>query len=362
MKSDSSLLPVLNIGKLHFYQGNTDKQQTFFSPGQLLKGKIIGKENNQLILDINGKQFKTNHNASLPAGEKLNLQVIATTPQQISLRVITDSLIQNVSSSLHLLATGSGSGSALASLSSRVSKDGLSKATLQTLAFFSSLLATSAQLTVRQQTDNYGLLSASQHRFSLQGQELKQLLNRSGLNLEQFLAAGQKEYTVRNIKSALLDIIQIGHDPKTVQQAQQLLSTIDLFQLLQIRFAAESVFFQPLPLPFVKEGYLLVEPEDRKEESKADKKIKKYSLHLNLEGLGNIEIELKQQENGIHIRFFAEDQERTEFLAQNRDDLHKKLTNIQVGSVQFLTGAENPTGTLVKMLTAKSSGIINTVV
>lgn len=359
MKPASSLLPALNIGKYHPYQGNPDKEQSFFSKGQLLQGRIIGKENNQLILDINGKQFKADCKASLPTGERLNLQVTATTPE-ISLKIINDSLLKNISRSLHLLATGKSPGSALASLASQVPSEGLSKATIQALSFFSSFMTKSEQSIGQQQTGSLAQSNSSHNKPIPDGQGIKQSFNRFGLNIEQLLATGKKKDSIHIIKSALLDIIHLSNDPKSVQQAQQLLPTIELFQMLQIRFAIESVFFQPLTLPFIREGYLLIEPDEDKKTSETDEKTKKYSLHLNLEGLGNLKVELEQQENGINIRFFAEDRQRTKFLAKSKEELNDFFTTVQLGSVQFLTGTENPTRTIIKMLTDKSSGIINT--
>jgi hypothetical protein len=361
MKPVLPLLPVLNIGKLTSYQGNPDKQQTSFSPGQILQGRIIGRENNQIVININGREFKTADKTSLQTGERLYLQVTATTPQ-ISLKIINDSLLENISRSLHLLATGSSPGSLLASLASRVSTNGLSKATIQSLAFFSSFLPTSKESAnkQKQQTDSSSQISTSHHKQVPDGQQLKQLFNQFGLNLEQLFATGKKENGPHTIKSALLDIIRLNHGSKSVQQAQQLLATTELFQMLHIRFAIESIFFHPLPLPFIREGYLLAEADNKKVRPETDNEIKKYSLHLNLEGLGNLKVELTQQENGLHIRFFAEDRQRTRFLAESKIELQKKLTDIQLESVQFLTGAENPTRTLMKMLTGKSSGTIDT--
>ncbi len=358
MKLASPLLPVLHIRNFQPVQANADKQQNFFSPGQLLQGRVTGKENNQFSLDINGKQFTINGKISLPTGTKLNLQVTSITPH-ITLKVVNDSLTRNINNSLHLLTGGLGPGLTLAALASRIAKDGLSKATIQTLGFFSSLLLTAETSALNNKSNNYGALHAGQHQAFPNVQELKLLFRRSGLSLEQLLIDGKKQDATHTIKSALLDIIQSSHNQNHVQQAGQLLATIDLFQILQIRFAMDSIFFQPVILPFLCGGYLLVQPDNSKDPSE-EEKIKKYSLHLQLEGLGNLKIELEQQKNGIHIRFFTEDRQRTEFLADNRAELHEKFTDLQLASVQFLTGAENPTQTIMKMLSGTSSGIIDT--
>jgi len=194
------------------------------------------------------------------------------------------------------------------------------------------------------------------------GRQLQQFVNRLGTDLEQLLASGRQKEAVQSLKSALLEISHtfIG-DSKIQYQAEQLTSTIQLYQMLQIRLASEDLSFLPLPLPFLNQGFLLIEPDQQQGgEQQFDKEKKKYTLHLNLEGLGNLQIDLQQQTAGMRFRFFAEDATRAKFLSENRDELRQWLTATKLESVQFLTGAENPTKQLLSRITSGQTGMLNT--
>jgi len=196
------------------------------------------------------------------------------------------------------------------------------------------------------------------------GKELEQFVNRLGTNLEQLLATGRKEEATQTLKSALLEISHnFSENTKIQPQADQLTSTIQLYQMLQIRLAGEALFFLPLPLSFVNQGYLLVEPDqkqDGEQQPGTANENNKYSLHLNLEGLGNLKVELQQHAGGTRLRFFAEDGEKAKFLSENRNELQQWLTATTLESVQFLTGAEDPTKQLLARMTHGPASLLNT--
>jgi len=194
------------------------------------------------------------------------------------------------------------------------------------------------------------------------GKELQQFVNRLGTNLEQLLASGKQKEAAQTLKSALLEISHtFAGDSKIQPQAEQLTSTIQLYQMLQIRLAGEDISFLPLPLPFLNQGFLLVEPDHQQGgEQHSDKENKKYSLHLNLEGLGNLKVDLQQQAGGMRVRFFAEDATRAKFLSENREELQHWLTATTLESVQFLTGAEDPTKQLLSRMNRGQTGMLNT--
>ena len=198
---------------------------------------------------------------------------------------------------------------------------------------------------------------------NIDGPDLQQFIERLGTNLEQLLAAGKKEEAAKTLKSTLLEISHNLSENKPLQQkADQLTSTLELFQLLQIKLAGESAFVLPLPLPFLNQGFLLVEPDRHRngQERQGEPYEKKYSLHLQLEGLGNLRIELQQQKTGMRIRFFTQDTERTQFLADHRRELEQWLTAAPLESVQFLTGADEPIKELLSHMTDETTGVLDT--
>ncbi len=194
------------------------------------------------------------------------------------------------------------------------------------------------------------------------GKELAQFINRLGTNLEQLLATGKQEEAAQTLKSALLEISHnFSENTKIQPRADQLTATIQLYQMLQIRLAGEALLFLPLPLSFLNQGYLLVEPDQKQEgEKRQMTENNKYSLHLNLEGLGNLKVDLQQQAGGMRLRFYAEDNEKAKFLSENRDDLQQWLTATTLESVQFLTGAGDPTKQLLARMTSGPASLLNT--
>ncbi len=197
----------------------------------------------------------------------------------------------------------------------------------------------------------------------LQGEDLKQLTDRLGLDMERLLAEGRPDEAVQTLKNALLEISRtMAETGQAERTADRLLGTIELYQMLQVRLAAEGLFFLPLPLPFLNQGYLLVEEDAGRRQESGDEEPTTFHLHLQLQGLGNVQVDIIRQGEGVGLRFLAQDPERAGFLAEHRDELEQWLTALRLDSVSFLAGASDPAATLLrKMLPAgSSSGILDT--
>jgi hypothetical protein len=199
---------------------------------------------------------------------------------------------------------------------------------------------------------------------SPKGQELETVFNRLGMNLERLLAENKPDEAVRTLKHALLDLShQLAMTEKSPQQADQLVKTIELYQLLQIRLANESLFFLPLPFAQFQQGYLLIDnPPDQSQQTgkKQGGHAQNIAIHLQLEGLGNLAIDIHQDDEGIALKFLAEDGERAKYLAGFRDELEQWLTTGRLDSVQFLVGAKDPTTCLLEKLVHGATGMIDT--
>ncbi len=199
----------------------------------------------------------------------------------------------------------------------------------------------------------------------LTGQDIQILTERLGLNLEQLLAAGEKEQAVRTLKFALLEFSQKSPaSDKLGEQTHQATKTLELYQLLQLKLSNEGLFFIPLPFSFSEQGYLLIEKEregDReKNESNKDINTKTYHLHLKLEGLGNLQVDITQENGKVGLKFFAANAQKTKFLASFREELNQWLTAADLESVQFLTGAEEPVKKLLGTMIQGSTGMVDT--
>ncbi|WP_028585514.1 flagellar hook-length control protein FliK [Desulfogranum mediterraneum] len=198
---------------------------------------------------------------------------------------------------------------------------------------------------------------------SPQGGQLQQLLDHLGLRMEQLFAAGRGEEASHTLKFALLELSQSGKAlPPAVEQGSQLLQTLELYQMLQVRLAGESLFFLPMPLPFLQQGFLLIDeaPEHDPSGEQQERQSRNYSLHLELTGLGTLQIELHQEGERLDIRFHLEDREKMTFMGGYREELEQWLTRMELHSVQFLTGAKDPTKTLLDLLLHDTTGMVNT--
>lgn len=195
------------------------------------------------------------------------------------------------------------------------------------------------------------------------GSQLQEVLDRLGVNMERLLAEGRQEEAVRTLKFALLELgQQLPAVERGAMQADQLVSSIELFQFLQIRLASESLFFLPLPFSFLDQGYLLVDTEQGRGQYReaGEKENQRYELHLRLEGLGNLQISIQQIEGRLSVRFLAEDVERARFLADSRGELAHHLSGAELASVQFLVGAREPVTSLLEKIVGGVTGMVNT--
>ncbi len=197
-----------------------------------------------------------------------------------------------------------------------------------------------------------------------QGQDLKEYIDRIGTNLERLLAEGKTDQAAATLKSALLEIRQ-QHDGQgsVSNQAGQLHSTIEAIQLLQVRLAQDSIFLLPLPFPFLEQGFLIVDQDRANQHAEAEQQADlpaRYSLYLQLEGLGNLRIDFQQGTAGTRLYFYAEDADRARFLSQNQQELLNMLTATDPESIQFLTGAEDPVKSLLGRITDTGTTVLNT--
>jgi hypothetical protein len=197
----------------------------------------------------------------------------------------------------------------------------------------------------------------------LQGKDLKEYIDRVGTSLERLLAEGKTDQAAATLKSALLEIKERhGANEAIARQAGQLNATIEAVQLLQVRLAQDSIFLLPLPFPFLEQGFLVVDQEHPGQSNRGEKKetAARYSLYLQLEGLGNLRIDLQQGTSGTRIFFYAQDPERASFLAQNRNELIDLMTATTPESIQFLAGAEDPVKSLLARITQTGTTVLNT--
>jgi len=194
------------------------------------------------------------------------------------------------------------------------------------------------------------------------GVQLKQSLEQLGTQMERLLFQGKSQEAANTLKFALLEITSLGPGPTLQKAADDVLSTIQFSQLVQMRLGAESIFFMPLPFPFLQSGFLLIDHEHQK--STQDNQQKKrqptdLSLYLQLEGLGNLNITVHQEGNNIALTFYSQDSSRARFISQHKDELKDMLTTGTLYTAQFLVGAKEPVKILIEKMLHAPTGMVN---
>lgn len=208
--------------------------------------------------------------------------------------------------------------------------------------------------------------AAQAQPLPLDGKQLQHLVGRLGINMERLLADGNPEKAAQTLKFALLELSQQLHAGNTnAVAADQIIKTIELYQTLQIRLANESLSFVPLPFSFLNQGYLLIESDRGQRDSEeepgaAATTAQLYALHLQLEGLGNLQIDIRQHDGRVALKFLTEDTERAKFIAGSRDELDQWLTTARVESAQFLVGAKEPVKSLLAKIMSGATGMVDT--
>ncbi|MFT5726686.1 MAG: hypothetical protein ACI8PB_000808 [Desulforhopalus sp.] len=325
-------------------QGRGQQSQQGNLPfGQLIKAVVVeAKGADQFVLDIGGTRLTAQSKSPLSVGQNLQLQVVNTTPQ-IELKIVSDTLNQFIGKSLTLV----GKNIDLSSLFQNLTQ--ATPPLLQTLTPTSRSVIES--FFTLQQTDigNKG-----------GGAVIKQLLEGVGLNLEHHLARGDKNSAAATLKAALLEVAHTFKNAELIASTtNKFITTIELFQLTQLNANNETFLIFPLPLPFIEAGYLRVEKDGENGEN-SDPDDFKFSLHVTMSDLGNINIDFSKTKDDLMIRFRAESQEKMEFIQQFAGELIDAITDIPHVSISFAQDATDPITDLVKQIVPEGQSMLDT--
>ena len=231
------------------------------------------------------------------------------------------------------------------------------------LQLFSADTLQSGLLTQAQLEDSLALHSGAVGPEAKGGEQLQQLVAKLGLNLESMLAAGNKEEAVKTVKFGLMELVQnFAEQSKLVESGKQALNTVEFFQLAQLQAAQRDALILPLPLPFLQQGYLVVENyQDQSGKGGGTREMPEhFSLFLKLTPLGNLKIDFLSTGQGVYIRFHSESKEVSAFLTQFQDELNTAITGTLVHGISFTEHAEDPLAALAKSSRTGGSALIDT--
>ncbi|MDY0389359.1 MAG: flagellar hook-length control protein FliK [Desulfobulbus oligotrophicus] len=197
------------------------------------------------------------------------------------------------------------------------------------------------------------------------GAQMADFCNRLGLNLERLFLEGRADEGLNTLKCALLAAAQAGQSTaqSSVISSEQLIQHLELYQLVQLKLAGESLVFFPLLFPFLQQGYLFVDqdhsgrqPDHKKTGNSSDS----VTLHVQLEGLGSLEIEMHQSDGRLHLTFVTEKMEQADYLAAFREELEQWISSASPISARFLPGAEEPFKKLLTRVIGDATSFIDT--
>lgn len=324
--------------------------QQYHSP-QMLEGQTMhalvvkAAGENKFILDIGTNRILAQSDSvNLTPGQSLQLQVTATTPL-LELKIIAAPFQQHLGQSLTFI----GQNLDLSSL-------------LQTLQQPPNPGIETLTTANRQLLENFFTLQQMPLNGKEGGEVLRQMIDTLGLQMEAKLGKGLKDEGTSSLKSALLEVIHLFKESERIEgTAKTLLSTIESFQLSQLRLDQDKTVIIPLPFPFLDQGYLLI--DQKQEQETEDHKRKKqlhFSLHLALSGLGNIQIEFVQTDEGLWMRFNCDSQEKADFVGQFSDDLRQQLADPPLQGLSFSGTANAPDSDLVRRLVPAGKSFLDT--
>ncbi len=315
-----------------------EQRQQNLLPQQIVRASVAEGGQGRVMLELGQRRFAAETRVPLETGQQLDLLVLATSPR-LELQVVERGLMERLGHCLHLL-----------------------NEPWELSALVQKLLQSGGAFLERLSPESRAALEAwavLQNRMTAkpEGKLLRQLAGRLGLDTEARLAAGEKEPADRGLKSALLEVSR-GLDGEVAERACRLQQALELLQLSQIRLARQGVVLVPLPLPFAEQSYLLYEKGEPAEEEGAMSH--RVSLHMTLEGLGDLRVDFLQGEEGLHLRFACENDEKARFVSLHRDQLSRALKPFALRGILFAHGAAPPAAELIRKLVPEGEGVLDT--
>jgi len=345
MDTISPLTSISQIGSSTSQAKGRSQGQHAPSQGQFLKALVIETQgDNRFVLEIGGSRQSVKSDASLVPGQSLRLQVVKTEPH-IELQIVSNPLNQLQGRSLTLL----GKNIDLASLFQGF--QGQSPPPLETVS-----------PTTRSTLESFFSLQQNGVEGKDGGVILKQLIDGLGLNLEQLLAGGDKNSAVHTLKAALLEIAHSFSTASNIAETtHKILTTLELFQLAQLQVTSDTQLILPLPLPFIEQGYLIFERDGKESETNDTSPTEnRFSLHMTVSDLGNLQVDFLKNGEGLFIRFRADSKEKAEFLEAFSTDLKKAITDIPLINISFSSDAPDPIQDLVRQLVPEGKNMLDT--
>ena len=113
-------------------------------------------------------------------------------------------------------------------------------------------------------------------------------------------------------------------------------------------------------MPFIEGGYLVVErdPTGTQEGEQAGEQ--RFSLHLTMTELGHLQVDFLRNDEGLFIRFHAEDQEKADFISGLADELREAISGVPLVQLSVAADAGDPIASLLRQLVSEDGTMLDT--
>lgn len=296
---------------------------------QVVRATVSEGGQARVWLNIGRQRFLAETEIPLQTGHNLTLQVSKTSPR-LEFKVLNDPLGERIRQALHLL------------------KDSWSLAEL-------------GRELSRPETAGAGSREAWVGFLALQSKALQdpagglvRLLARFGMDYEALLAQGEIGGALSTLKKLLEDGRKEAGNPEggLGNKLEHFSSLFELWQLIRLKLSQQAVEFWPLPLPGTEQGFLVAErgEGDGSGEGDGGERPWRITVHLQLPGLGPLQIDFLRESSGLLLRFQCASPDQARLLAENEEELQRSVAALPLESVVFAVGAPAPATALVQLL------------
>jgi hypothetical protein len=328
-----TVLPVSGTGQI---KTQPNSEQPSWRPGQILQATVTSFKNDQVMLEMDGRQIMARSQLGLRKGQRLLLHVTATTPQ-VQMQTLGLNSANSQGALLQLLAAGWDLPALLQQLQNRgeTAKSPLFDTIRNALKSFMGGL---------EEPEEYA-----------EGSVLATLLGSLGVAR---LKHGNASDTLRQVLAQMARD-EVNHEDGFAGLADKLLQGLELTHQLNLQLLPEGALLLPLPLPFLKQGFLLIENSAEGPNGPPELP-KKLSLFLSLENLGEIRVDMLWDRDDLLIKFTCEDTQTREKLSALGEDLRQALHFRPPREILFTTGSTHPEEELIERLGGDPCGFVNT--
>lgn len=326
-----TVLPVSEAGQAKPQPNNADPS---WRPGQILQATVMALKDGQVTLQMNGRMVAARSTLGLREGQQLLLHV-TTSSGEVQLQPLG------------------------------LNPESQHKALLQLLAVGWKLPALCRQLQTQEhrgKTPSLDPISKALKMFmagmdvstgKVDGQILATLLESLGV------IRPKHGRPSANLSQALTLAIEEGIDAedRTAECATDVLQGLDMTRLFNLQGEAEGVMLLPLPLPFLSQGFLLVEDRDDRSEALASKKLR---IYLKLEKLGEIRIDMLWDRKKLRIKFTCDKSKTSQMLSGFSEELCQTLHFEPSPEILFTTGKTHSEEDLMALLGNETHRFVNT--